>query len=273
MREKLESYVRHGNHQVEGWLLEGAIELVRRLAAAQIEEEISGHIAEIGVHHGRLFILLALLARPEEVRVAIDLFEQQELNVDKSGRGDLAQFRENVNRHAGMEGVVIHGGDSTHLTSDDVIRIAGGPIRLFSIDGGHTADITLHDLETAEKALSRGGIIILDDCFNERWPDVSTGFHRFFASRRQVIPFATGGNKTFLSSPASAARYQAAITDCGSHSSTREFMGYPVCCCEFDRASIEVRIGQLAAWRAVKNFPGIPKLRQAYRARRPFFSR
>jgi RsiW-degrading membrane proteinase PrsW (M82 family) len=41
MREKLESYIRHGNHQVEGWLLEGAIELVRRFAAAQIGADVT----------------------------------------------------------------------------------------------------------------------------------------------------------------------------------------------------------------------------------------
>ena len=55
----------------------GAIELICRLGEAQREMGLAGHIAEIGVHHGRSFILLALLARASEKAVAIDVFEQQ----------------------------------------------------------------------------------------------------------------------------------------------------------------------------------------------------
>jgi hypothetical protein len=272
MPDGLERYARHGHHQVEGWLLTGAIDLIRRLAEFQVAAGITGNIAEIGVHHGRLFILLALLARPGEKAVAIDLFENQELNIDKSGSGDLAHFRENVARYADPAAVIIHSGDSTRITGDDVIRMAGGPVRLFSVDGGHTASITCHDLETAEKALAPGGVIILDDCFNERWPDVSAGFHRFFSTTRTVVPFATGGNKTFLTFPDMAEAYRSAFGDCGSDRHVREFMGFPVACFEFDRPSLEVRIGQVPLWRVIRNVPGIPALRRFYRARRPFFS-
>jgi peptide chain release factor 2 len=54
--------------------------------------------AEIGVHHGRLFIPMALARRPGERALAIDVFEDQHLNVDHSGKGDRARFEENVAR-------------------------------------------------------------------------------------------------------------------------------------------------------------------------------
>ena len=92
-------------------MLRGAIELICRLGKAQLEMGIAGHVAEIGVHHGRSFILLALLARAGEKAVAIDVFEQQELNVDRSGRGDLAQLRENVARFADEFALVVQVGD------------------------------------------------------------------------------------------------------------------------------------------------------------------
>ena len=48
-------------------------------------------------------------------------------------------------------------------------------MRLFSIDGGHTAAITEKDLQTAAECLVDGGAVILDDVFNEAFPAVSEG--------------------------------------------------------------------------------------------------
>jgi hypothetical protein len=271
--DKLAFYAGRGHHLVEGYLLRGAIELICRLGKVQLEMGIAGHVAEIGVHHGRSFILLALLARAGEKAVAIDVFEQQELNVDRSGRGDLAQLRENVARFADESALVVQVGDSTRIGGGDVRRLAGGPIRLFSVDGGHTAEITCHDLETAEEALAPGGVVILDDCFNELWPDVSTGFHRFFARPRRLVPFATGGNKTFLTTPDAVAAYKTALAHCGSERFERGLMDHSVMCFGFERDSLEVRIGRAFAWRLIRNFPGMPALRRLYRAHGPFFEK
>ena len=41
----------------------------------------------------RWVILLTLLTRPDERAIAFDLFEQQELNRDESGRGDLDRLQ------------------------------------------------------------------------------------------------------------------------------------------------------------------------------------
>lgn len=266
--DSLAAYVRRGNRRVEGWLLPGAIDMICRAGQAQAAAGIQGHVAEIGIHHGRLFILLALLARPEEKAVAIDLFQQQELNKDRSGRGNLARFRANMSRYAATSALVVHEGDSTEITGRDVIALAGGPVRLFSIDGGHTAATTLHDLETAEAALAPGGLIILDDCFNEFWPDVSTGVHRFFSSPRRVVPIATGGNKTFLTFPETAELYRAALVGCGTNLAVHEFAGHSVCCLEFTRPPLVQTFVQSPAWRAIRNLPGVSSIRVAYRARR-----
>jgi len=265
MVDRLTAYVRRGNRNVIGWLTAGAVKMICRIGHAQIEAGVQGHIAEIGVHHGRLFILLALLARPQERSIAIDLFGQQHLNPEQSGHGDLPALMKNCSRYADPSAVIVHEGDSTAITSQHVMDMAGGPIRLFSIDGGHKAGVTFHDLETAENSLAEGGVIILDDCFAEEWPDVSTGFHRFFAKPRRVVPFATGGNKTLLTTPNAAENYKRALVDCGTAVAEREFIGRPIYCIRFERRSFDQRIKGLGAWNSIKDKPGIPLLRQAYR--------
>ena len=99
MVDRLTAYVRRGNRNVIGWLTAGAVKMICRIGHAQIEAGVQGHIAEIGVHHGRLFILLALLARPQERSIAIDLFGQQHLNPERSGHGDLPALMKNCSRY------------------------------------------------------------------------------------------------------------------------------------------------------------------------------
>jgi hypothetical protein len=77
---------------VPGWLNEGAISAVIAFAKWQDENNVHGDVAEIGVHHGRFFILLANLRRRHERAFAIDIFGDQHLNVDKSGQGDLSKY-------------------------------------------------------------------------------------------------------------------------------------------------------------------------------------
>ena len=58
------------------------------LGSVQKHLGIRGAVSEIGVHHGRLFILLHLLTEASEASVAWDLFESQNDKADGSGRGN-----------------------------------------------------------------------------------------------------------------------------------------------------------------------------------------
>ena len=57
---KVDRYLLRGSRTVAGWMFSGAAAMVRAISDAQREP---GNIAEIGVYHGMLFILLYLLAR------------------------------------------------------------------------------------------------------------------------------------------------------------------------------------------------------------------
>jgi hypothetical protein len=200
-----------GHRVVTGFLEPEVLLLLDVLNAAQRAKQVGGAVAEIGVHHGKLFIGLRLLQRAGEKSVAIDIFGDQELNIDGSGHGDLEKFVNNVNLWASMDDVVVHQGDSTKLTPETLRDLAGGDIRIFSVDGGHTEEIVFSDMKLAEATLSDGGIVIADDVFNQQWPGVAVGTLRYLESGPKLAPFLIGFNKVFFTHPDYCALYRGEV--------------------------------------------------------------
>lgn len=228
---RLDHYVQRGHRQVDGWLTLLAMHLVVQAAQAQDREGVHGPVGEIGVHHGKLFILLHLLNSADERAVGWDLFQRQDENLDNSGRGDLECFRNNVMRHCGsLQRVHAVTANSSELTAADLLRTLGRPARLLSIDGGHTAEQTMHDARIVQPCMTDGGIVILDDYFNEAWPGVGEGIARLLVSDPNfLVPVAIGGNKILMStSTEHAATYRAHLSRSGLDHKTSRFFGHEV---------------------------------------------
>jgi len=213
MKTSFNRYRFVGRYFVGGWLEREVLAIIQVLDSAQQSKGIAGAVAEIGVHHGKLLIALNLLQDASERTVAIDIFDNQDLNIDQSGKGNLSVFRRNIQRWGNPRTLVIHQGDSTKLSADTLIQLTGGGARMFSVDGGHTESIVLNDMRLAEAACVPGGITIADDVFHESWPGVADGTHKYLAEGGQLIPFAIGFNKVFFTQPEYAARYREALTD------------------------------------------------------------
>src|SRR5262245_23230946 len=259
MESRVARYIHRGKFYVDGWLRTEAALVIAALNEGQRALGVEGGIAEIGVHHGKLFILLYLLSRAPEKALAIDLFGDQHLNVDQSGEGDLGRFQGNLQRHADNARLVLHQGNSLDLTAADLVRLAEGPLRFISVDGGHTAEATAHDLGLAETSLAEGGIVVVDDVFNERWPGVGDGVHRYFARHSGLVPFAIGANKTYFCRPSHRELYRAAAAAAVSDIATSEFLGAPVSFLYFVRPRFKDRIAALPAWRRLRTTPvGLP---------------
>jgi len=193
--ERFDAYQRDGWKDVNGWLYDGAFQLTVLLDRCQKRAGVQGHLGEIGVYQGKFFILLALITRAEERAVAVDLFD------DNHPNGPYYDaLMENIDIHIGSRGWVnVVGQDSTTLNADTFCELAGGSYRMISIDGGHTADIVQSDLRVAQESLSTGGLILLDDYFDRKFPGVSEGTCRFFLQDNPTVaPFAITGNKVFL---------------------------------------------------------------------------
>jgi Methyltransferase domain len=197
-----------GHRFVSGWVQPEVLTIVAALDAAQRDNGVVGSVVEIGVHRGKFLIALQLLQRHAGASVAIDVFGDQQLNVDKSGRGDLNFFLANVDRWSSRTGLVVHQGDSTKLSADALVALAGSTVRMFSVDGGHTAKTVLSDMRLAEASLAEGGVVIADDVFNGEWPDVAVGTLRYLDQGGKLAPFAIGFNKTLFAAPEYCNKYR-----------------------------------------------------------------
>jgi hypothetical protein len=213
---KLALYLAHGQHLVSGWLDPYSAAIIVQLSRLQLARGIAGGVGEIGVHEGKLMVLLLLISRPGDAAVLCDLFEQQEQNIDRSGRGNEAVLDANIARFCGpTEGLVKLRGSSLAL-DNAALRAGGRPLRLLSIDGGHTEECAFNDLRLADAALSDGGIAIVDDYFNEDWPDVSAGVGSYLRwSAARLVPFAITPNKLLLTTAGAAEGYWAGLGEAG----------------------------------------------------------
>jgi hypothetical protein len=212
---KLAKYVRQRKHMPHGWLARTDAEILQAIMEAQRLAGMAGSAVEIGVHHGKSMIALCLGLAPGEKAYAIDVFEQQHLNKDQSGSGNRQMFEKNLIRFgAPGDTVTIDPRSSEEVKPEDIMR-AVGPARIFSVDGGHWAEIVKNDLHLAEGAIAPHGVIVLDDFHRAEWPDVSAGYFAWFGERRKpLVAFAIGFNKLYLCEQTQVGFYQKALASC-----------------------------------------------------------
>ena len=79
----LHSYHQNGFVQIEGWCSDQLFGTVGLIDAFQADK--TGGCMEIGVHHGKLYILMNQVIAETETSYAVDLFDNQDLNIDHSG--------------------------------------------------------------------------------------------------------------------------------------------------------------------------------------------
>ena len=182
--------------QVDGWLEKTTASIISRLLRYQTEIGMRGDVLEVGVHHGRLFLLLALCTVEGERAVAVDLFEDQHLNDSLSGRGDREILERNIRRYAPEATVEILRANSMDLGQEFIKSHLG--LRFISIDGGHTREIACNDLKLAEQLLASGGIVALDDIYRTDWSGVTAGLHKYYMDGGRLIPFALTPNKALF---------------------------------------------------------------------------
>jgi len=201
-QQRLEHFNTHIYGHVEGWLGDRMWQIVNVIGSILDANGVRGNIAEFGVHHGRFLFLLNALRYDDEICFAIDVFDEQRLNVDGSGRGSLAAFRSHVETlmAAQCDAFKIVQRDTTSFSISAAVDLFGEKgVKFFSIDAGHTIQHTFNDLCLAQEVLVPGGIVALDDYMSPHWPGVTEGFYRFTGSaNRRLKPLFYFQNKLFL---------------------------------------------------------------------------
>jgi len=205
-------FMRGGHREVQGWVTDGALAAITHFSALMRGLSVNGHVCEIGVHHGRFTIAASLLRRLGERTLAIDVFEDQDLNPDNSGSGDSAVFSTNCRRWLGEEhDVITLKADSLNVTPEIVVDKVGGRIRLFSVDGSHTVLHTLNDIRIAEGSVTDGGLVVVDDFLNPAWPGVPEAIFMYLREDdrpTKLMPVGYGDNKFYFTTRSHAAAYR-----------------------------------------------------------------
>ena len=191
---------------VEGWFFPVDAHVFAVIDDIQRGQSIGGNLFEIGVHHGKTAMFLARMAGESESVGVCDVFEQQDLNVDRSGEGSRELFLRNMRGYESR--LQVFSKSSHDLTAADTTTRC----RFFHIDGGHRPEDVAGDLATADRALHDRGVVAVDDVFNANWPGVSEGFYRFM-ERGAFVPVVIGGNKVILARPGSFDLYRRAWRD------------------------------------------------------------
>ena len=187
---------------IEGWFAFDAALLFMAYNQMVRAAGIAGDVLEIGVHHGLSTIAVASLRGPAGKVVAIDLFDQQHLNVSGSGMGDRARFEQNMRLfYPDLSFLTTLTQSSSTLTPDSL----GRGFSFCHIDGGHSRQETFQDLCLCYEISLPGALIVLDDYFNPQFPGVCEGALQFWGARPNALtPVAVGFNKViFQKNPAS----------------------------------------------------------------------
>ena len=216
MRERttaVDAYLRYGMFSVAGYLDLLDARIMRLLLAFQGEKGILGNLCEIGVHHGRLFLILALCRRANERALAIDLFEDDKFNFpSRHHRGrDRALITNALRLGISLSEDEILKTSSLDIQEKDILARTVGPMRFFSIDGNHGYRYFENDLRLATRTISNEGIIVVDDFFNVNFPDVTFAAYNFLKNTDEVVPFLVTPSKLYLTRPSMAIAYQAQV--------------------------------------------------------------
>jgi hypothetical protein len=195
-------YLRAFVHPLPGWLVDYAAIRILDLLAWQEQNAIHGPLFEIGVYHGRsLGLTLRSALRAKERVVALDTFQFVPLETVKTGVAPIAD----------PESIVWLQTSSNLCSSRQLLQILGADPRFISIDGSHECDDVFWDLRLAEDMLAPRGLVAVDDFMNMVAMGVNVGVHKFFATPRNLAPFAYTSNKLFLCRPQLAPSYRHAF--------------------------------------------------------------
>lgn len=163
-------------------------------AEAHKEMKAKGAVAEIGVFFGRSLFLLRKIYGTDKL-LGMDLFD-----IPADGR-NLAQLDQilaySEQYDFGVTRDMLLQADSTELTPETILD-AIGPVKFFSVDGGHLLHHVACDSSLADTVLTDEGVIAFDDSFNPEWPEVTAGVIDFLRSHPDYATFCISDKKLYV---------------------------------------------------------------------------
>lgn len=187
------AYLAEGYDSVPGMSSRFAAAICSRLLQLQVEEGLSGPVAEIGTFEGRFFIALAHALEPGEVALAIDTFEWPDAGVKE-------RFEANCLKHgiAPERRVTIKADAGTMVPADLLSHAGGKKLRLVHIDGDHSRAALTKDLALATTCLADGGLIVLDDMLHPGYPTLAVAVQNYLEQHPEIVPLCIIDRETIV---------------------------------------------------------------------------
>ena len=191
---QFEKYMEHFS-EVPGWFEEPAIALWDSLLTFQKQHQRKGHFMEIGVWKGRSAALMASHCEENESCVFVDMQEMEE------ARSRITQIVPDA------KCVYLQRISHQLIYQPEVLQIAG-KARWVHIDGEHTSEAVMSDLDSADVLIERGGMVVVDDFFFAAYPQVTQAVFQFLMTRPNRFSLVLSGfNKAYLCRPIAAHAY------------------------------------------------------------------
>lgn len=191
----LKSYFERMN-SLPGWFLPDAALMFMAYHQLIADRVPPGNTLEIGVFHGKSAIAVAALRGEGATFTAIDVFDDLHA---RDGSSDDVGLRGAFLANMGAAFPTLEWLRPITAPSSTVRAETLGPHSFCHIDGFHSADGTYRDLRLCAEVTVPGGLIALDDYFNQRFPGVSEGALLFERRHPGVLtPVAVGFNKVIF---------------------------------------------------------------------------
>ena len=176
---------------ISGWWKDSVFEIYEALDSVQKELKVEGNLCEIGTWYGRSFLALRNFTEDHETCIGIDIFKSNYhsalLNNIKECFGSLDRSK-----------IIKVTQNSTTLDKCNTLK-PYTPIRLFYIDGDHSYEGALLDLNVAKATLHQDGIIFLDDYENPRYgPAVVKAVNEFLSNNKEFVLVFSSTQRIFL---------------------------------------------------------------------------
>ena len=166
--KRFDQYMQHFA-DLDGWFQTPAIAIWDSLLSYQQEQRITGNLLEIGVWKGKSAALAALHCEGEDACVFVDALPLDE------AKARISKVVPATTCHYLQE-------QSQFLARHPFVAQGPRAFRWIHVDGEHSAQSVINDLEIVDHLLSDRGVAVFDDFFSPGYPQVTQAVFQFMSA-------------------------------------------------------------------------------------------
>lgn len=198
--ETLQNYINNVSNNIEGWFYPFDMVTFAQLNNIQKNLGITGSLCELGVYKAKSFVLMSHMVSENEKLFGFDLFPD---NLEE-------QATETIKKYGAKIDLEFIKSNTSDLTTENLNKKLQCKLRMLHIDAGHEYHEVLHQLLIFAQYVTDGGVIIMDDYQDRKFPGIEAAVLDFceIDRPRRFVPFYSGANKIYLCETNYTKKYQ-----------------------------------------------------------------